>query len=254
MANSNVPITAGAGTSIDTFTMASGDHRQAVVIGDPATESAAAQVTDVAAITGATQNGARQLWAGDALNTNDNAIQLATYKLIVKPGAAAVTANTLQFRIAMWHLAASTKTVRIRAIETNIAVSALAESLSFEGHYITAAPTGTVTAIPGGAVTRGATAALYPTDPGDAAQETQAAYTAAGMTVTSTNIAVSSFITATSTAALHGGGATVYNWLGGRFTKPLTMPAGVLCGFAFGFLSSAAPTLTPTVEVTFTEE
>lgn len=41
MADSNVPITAGSGTSIDTFTQASGDHRQAVVIGDPSASNVA---------------------------------------------------------------------------------------------------------------------------------------------------------------------------------------------------------------------
>jgi hypothetical protein len=34
MADSNVPITAGTGTNIDTFTMPNGDHRQAVMVGD----------------------------------------------------------------------------------------------------------------------------------------------------------------------------------------------------------------------------
>lgn len=253
MANSNVPITPGAGTGIDTFTMASGDHRQAVVIGDSANEGAAVNVADVAAIPGATQNGARALWAGDAMATNDNAIQLATHKFIVKPAAAAVTTNTIAYRAALWHTAASTKTVRIRAIETNIAVSATAQSLSFEVHYITAAPTAG-TALAGG--TRGAAASLYPTDPADAASEAQGMYatTTTNLTLTSGGIAVTSFIAASNTAALHGGGAMVYNWLGGRFTKPLTLNAGVLSGFAFGLLSSAAPTLTPTIEVTYTEE
>ena len=36
MADSNVPITSGTGTNIDTFTQASGDHRQAMVLGDAA--------------------------------------------------------------------------------------------------------------------------------------------------------------------------------------------------------------------------
>ncbi len=35
MVDSNVSITAGTGTNIDTFTQANGDHRQAMVIGDP---------------------------------------------------------------------------------------------------------------------------------------------------------------------------------------------------------------------------
>lgn len=34
MADSSVPITAGTGTNIDTFTQAGGDHRQAMVVGD----------------------------------------------------------------------------------------------------------------------------------------------------------------------------------------------------------------------------
>lgn len=36
MADSSVPITPGSGANIDTFTQASGDHRQAIVIGDAA--------------------------------------------------------------------------------------------------------------------------------------------------------------------------------------------------------------------------
>jgi hypothetical protein len=50
MANTAVAITAGAGTSIDTFTQASGDHRQAVVIGDSATTEAA-EVVGAALVT-----------------------------------------------------------------------------------------------------------------------------------------------------------------------------------------------------------
>ena len=34
MADSSVPITAGTGTNIDTFTMPNGDHRQVVMVGD----------------------------------------------------------------------------------------------------------------------------------------------------------------------------------------------------------------------------
>ena len=35
MPDSNIPITAGSGTNVDTRTMADGEHRQVVVIGDP---------------------------------------------------------------------------------------------------------------------------------------------------------------------------------------------------------------------------
>lgn len=34
MADSSVPITAGSGTNVDTFTMPNGDHRQVVMVGD----------------------------------------------------------------------------------------------------------------------------------------------------------------------------------------------------------------------------
>ena len=71
MANSAVAVTAGAGTNIDTFTQASGDHRQAMVVGDPTStetaevvgaamairpgRSATATVTSVAAAATSTQ-------------------------------------------------------------------------------------------------------------------------------------------------------------------------------------------------------
>lgn len=42
MADSSVPVTAGAGTNIDTFTQPGGDHRQAVVLGDAAAANTAA--------------------------------------------------------------------------------------------------------------------------------------------------------------------------------------------------------------------
>lgn len=44
MPNTSVPITAGAGTNVDTFTQSNGDHRQAMVLGD-ATDPQTAKVT-----------------------------------------------------------------------------------------------------------------------------------------------------------------------------------------------------------------
>jgi hypothetical protein len=47
MANSQVPITAGSGTNIDTELPAGGDHRQVIVVGDPATTAGVAPVTSL---------------------------------------------------------------------------------------------------------------------------------------------------------------------------------------------------------------
>jgi hypothetical protein len=46
VADSNVPITAGSGTLIDTQVPTGGDHRQVIVIGDPTTVSGVATVTN----------------------------------------------------------------------------------------------------------------------------------------------------------------------------------------------------------------
>lgn len=52
MANSAVPITAGTGTSIDTRTTTTdGDHRQVVVLGDPATDAGVAPVDSARGLT-----------------------------------------------------------------------------------------------------------------------------------------------------------------------------------------------------------
>jgi len=248
MADSNVAVTAGAGTLIDTRTTTGGEHRQVMVLGDPDAD-AVVSVVDISTINGAAAEVATNPLSGDALNVNINAVQLATYKMTVKPGAAALSANTLAFRAALWHLGTSVRTVRIRAVEVNVAVSALAQSLSAEVHWINAAPSGG-TAITS-ATTPSATAALRPLDPRDAGCEAQGAY--ASLTLTSAGLTATGFVAASSSAALHGGGVKIYDWQEGGPQKPITLPAGTLSGIAVGFLSNAAPTITPTVEITFTE-
>lgn len=249
MADSSVTVTPGTGAAIDTRTTTGGDHRQVMVLGDPDTDAAIASIVDISTIAGASAEVATNPLSGDALNVNTNAVQLATYKLIVKPTAAALTANAIAYRAALWHLAASTKTVRIRAVEVNVAVSAVAQSLSAEVHWLTAAPTGgtAVTA----AATGSATASLRPLDPRDANCEASGMHTA--VSATTAGLTASGFVAASSSAALHGGGVKIYDWQESGPQKPITLPAGTLCGIAVGFISSAAPTITPTVEITFTE-
>jgi len=265
MADSNVAVTAGAGTLIDTQTTSTGEHRQVIVIGDPATDASIASVVDVSAVPGATVESARDPGSGDALNVNINAVQLPTYKFLCKPTAAALTANAIGYRAAFWHAATSTRGIKIRSIEVNVAVSALAQSLSCEVHmFAGAVPTTTTGTTITTATAPTTTAAMYPLD----RRNTQASE-ASGMFTTGTaaitnastagtgtyalHLAVSGFIAASSTAALHGGGMKIYDWQEGGPQQPITLRAGVLEGIQVGFISSAAPTITPTVEITFTE-
>lgn len=52
MADSSVPITAGSGTNIDTFTQSNGDHRQAVVVGDASAANTAGVTAGGLAVNG----------------------------------------------------------------------------------------------------------------------------------------------------------------------------------------------------------
>lgn len=260
MVDSSVAVTPGAGANIDTQTTANGDHRQVMILGDATVDAALASVVDVSTIPGATVESARDPGSGDALNVNINAVQIPTYKFICKPTAAALVANTVAYRAAFWHTAASTKGIKIRSIEVNVAVSAVAQSLSCEIHFFSGtAPTNTGTTHTS-ASTPTTTAALYPLDRRNtAATEASGAYatSATNQTNTSTtiapHIAVTGFIAASSTAALHGGGLKIYDWQEGGPQQPLTLRQGVLDGIMIGFVSSAAPTITPTVEITYTE-
>jgi hypothetical protein len=226
---SNVPVTAGAGTPVDTFTQSDGSHRQAMVIGDATTTAAATVV-------------------GGALSVNNNLSQTATFKTILRPAATALTANTLSLRAGLWHAASATKTIKVRTIEVNVLMSAVIEATICEVHWITAAPTGT-TAVTAG--TRTATAAHAAIDRGDGNPECSAAH---GGTWVSAGILCTGFLAYGSAAAVHGGGTKIYDHQEGGTHKPLTFRAGQLEGLAVGLVSNAAVTPTLTVEITYTEE
>jgi hypothetical protein len=205
-----------------------------------------AGVTDVTAITNSGRQGAREQWMGNALNVNVNAVQLPTYVFISKPAAALLTANTLSLRASLHHAATAVKTVRIRRIKVSGQMSAVAESSIIEVHRITAAPTGT--AVTGAA----ATASLTPFDTRDPAAEATA--TTSLTAATSTGLLTHLVITSEDAAALHGGGAVIYDWQEAGQTKAITIRSGVLEGIAVGIISSAGVTPTLTVEIQFTEE
>lgn len=230
MADSSIAITAGAGTAVDTFTQANGDHRQAVVIGDAAAATTATVF-------------------GGALSVNANLSTLPTFKTILRPTSAALVANTLSLRAGIWHAATATKTIRVRTIEVNVLMGATIEATVAEVHWITAAPTGT-TAVTAG--TRSATAAHAPIDRGDANPECSAAHSG---TWVSAGILATGFLVYGAAAAVHGGGIKVYDHQEGGVHKPLTFRAGQLEGLAVGLVSNAAVTPSQlTVEITYTEE
>lgn len=205
------------------------------------------RVTDPNAIANAQQYAASAKTAGAALNVNTNAVQLATYKLTMKPSAAALTANTLSLRCSLHHLATSTKTVRIRRIEVTGLMTAVAEASQIEVHRVTAAPIGT--AVIAGTYT--VAGSYVPTNPADPNPEATALNSLT--TATSIGLLTHGFLT-TGGAALHGGGETIYDYDADSQMKPITLRAGVLEGIAIGILASAAVTPTLTVEITFTEE
>ncbi len=142
MADSAIPITAGAGTNVDTRTNAAGEHRQVVVLGgdgDPV-----CSVTDPAAIPNALNAPPA---FGPALNVNSNAISKATY--IATVGATgistgALTANTRKNVLSLHHAATAVRTVRVRRVfiggfQTGTAAVGTVYGALFRG---TAAPTG----------------------------------------------------------------------------------------------------------------
>lgn len=208
-----------------------------------------AKVTDPTVIPNALLYGAGALTNGAAVNTNTNAVQLATYKAIAKPSAAALVAGTLSYRVALHHAATATKTVKIRKIECNVLMSAVAEGALIEVHkFTTTAPTGAAIAGVGTA----ATGSLIPAHPADPAAE-------AVLTNSTTAIGTFAGIVATGylsqgAATTHAGGTDIYVWPDASLVKPITLRPGVLEGIAIGIISNAAVTPTLTVDIAFTEE
>ena len=218
-------------------------------IADGVTPWRRAGVTDVSTVVGALQNGPTDRGAGNALNVNTNAVQKATYKAVCKPTAAASTANTFQARVTIHHLAAATKTVRIRRIIVVAQQPATVAYCQAELHRITAVPTGTVVS----PTVPTATNSVLPTDGRDSVPEAvvMTSVTAAA----SAGILSAAFLTVLSgTAVVHGGGVLLYDWQESGETKPVTLRAGVLEGIAVGITSNVAISSNLTIEITFTEE
>lgn len=179
-------------------------------------------------------------------SVDTNAAQAATYKLIAKTAATNMTAGALSYRFALFHPASAAKTVRVCGIEVQVSVSATAEVLTCEVHRITTAPTGTAV------TTMAATASLYALDARDGACETSGLHTIG--TAASAGLMMSTYLTSSTANTVHGGSATIYDWRPGGLAKPLILRPGVAEGIAVAFLSTNAPAVTPTVEITFTEE
>ncbi len=241
MADSAIPITAGAGTAVDTRTNAGGEHRQVVVLGgdgDPV-----CSVVDPAAIPNALN---APPFLGPALNVNTNAIAKATY--IGTAGATgistgALTANTRKDVLSLHHAGTAVRTVRIRRIfvggfQTGTAAVGTVYGAIFRG---TAAPTG------------GTAIAAAPTHPASPAAEvvvtTLPAITAATL-VHSNTVGLLNAAT-----ALTGFPATVfYEWRPGSVQSPLTLRAATLDALVLAIYSNAPHTLTLQISVIFTEE
>ncbi len=241
MADSNVPITAGAGTAIDTRTNAAGEHRQVVVLGgdgDPV-----CSVVDPAAIPNALS--APPMF-GPALNVNTNAISKATY--IATVGATgistgALTANTRKNVLSLHHAAAAVRTVRVRRVfiggfQTGTAAVGTVYGALFRG---TAAPTG------GTAI---ATAPTHPASPAAEVVATTLPTIDAATLVHSNTVGLLNAAT-----ALTGFSSTVfYEWRPGSVQSPIVLRAGTLDAIALAIYSNAPHTLTLQISVIFTEE
>lgn len=211
-----------------------------------------ARVVDPASIPNAGQYSATDRSYGGALNTNNNAVQKATYRAVMKPTAAASTANVFQPRVALFHPATATRAIRIRRITLQGNSGVAAATTGAEVHRIVAAPTGTIVAA-GTASATATTNTNLPTDLRDPAPEAVAYTTVTA--ATSVGIVASDFI-GLSTAATSGaaGGCTVYEWRNGGEEKPLLLRPGVAEGVVVGIISTAATTWNLTVEIIYTEE
>lgn len=236
MADSNIPITAGVGTPVDTRTAPDGDHRQVVVLGDETT-AAVAEVIDPAIFTGAVSTGSQ----GAALNVNPNAIQKATYKVALVPTTTgALTANTAKPILSIEHAASATKTVRIRRV-----LVAAMQSSAVAGTDEVRLTRGTA------ASSAGTTVTATPTIPGVVAAE---AVCKTLPTITAATV-LSSVVGSLSSAANTGFAAlVVYDWQESGETQPITLRAGSLDTFVVNMVSTGAKTYTASCTVTFTEE
>jgi hypothetical protein len=98
LADSSVPISAGAGTNIDSQVPSGGDHRQVIVVGDPDTVAAVAEVLNAAP--GASDYGVvvRQAGALPAGTNNIGDVDIASVPTLTKgtQGATGLTTQDLK--------------------------------------------------------------------------------------------------------------------------------------------------------------
>ncbi len=240
MADSAIPITAGAGTNVDTRTNAAGDHRQVVVLG--ADGDPVVGVPDPAAIPNALS---APPFFGPALNVNMNAISKATYigtagALGVATGA--LTANTRKDVLSLHHAGTAVRTVRVRRI--------------FIGGFQTTALVGTAyaaifrgTAAP----TAGTAVAAAPTHPASPAAEVVVTTLPA---ITAATLMHSNTVGALNAATAQTGfpSSVFYEWRPGSVQSPLVLRAGTLDAIAIAIYSSVAHNFTLQISVIFTEE
>lgn len=209
-----------------------------------------ARVTDPAIIGNALLYGAGAQTAGAALNVNTNAVQLAAYKAVAKPSAAALVANTPSARVSLHHTAGATKTVKIRKIAVSALMSGVIEAAIIEIYRVTSAPAGTGIAAGIGAAGTGSLVPMHPADPACEAVLTNS-ITSAG---TYAGYVATGFLCYGSAAAIHGGGALIYDWSESGEVKPIVLRPAVLEGIQVMITSNGAVTPTLTVEIEFTEE
>ena len=244
MSNSSVVV---AGTTYDTFTTPDGiKHRQALVVTDPDT-LAAARVTDPATMAGAATTAPGWRSAGEAANVNSNAIQKATYHVARGPASGvagatvATVANIDKVLLTGTHLAAASKTVRIRRIVISAWLGAAATYLYSVYRVGATAPAG------------GTAVVSRPSLESEAASEMTWNYltTTALDTLVTANSLVD--IAQPSTATGHAA-VTLYDWQESGETKPLIARAGVAEGFAIAVRAVSTVGPDPIIQVTYTEE
>lgn len=235
MSETNVNITAGSGTGIDTFNVGTGAVgsgteaiRQAMVIGDPTTKA------NVAAVD-----------ANGRLSVTINGSQLATYTAKLNTVATGVlTANSASNFMSFEHAATATKTVKIRRIIiSGYTVTTVASPVTFQLQRGTAASTG------------GTTVVTAPTNPATSAAEVTVksspslAIVAGGAILFSETLAS---VTTTANSLIPP--FVFYDWQEGGETAPLTLRAGVLDTLVLSILCTGAVNATLNVSVVFTEE
>lgn len=172
-------------------------------------------------------------------NTNDTAFQKVSYICGSAVSTGALSANVAKAVLSLHHAAASTKTVKIRAIDV-----ALVATTNTAGNVTAALNRGTAAPSAGTGQTP---APSLPSDPG-----------------ADTTVNANPTIVAATPVLVHGFGnlpalgsiarVRIYEWDSSAEQKPLTLRSGVLDSIVVTLTSSAAQTITPYFTIYFTEE